>query len=199
MRHEAEIILASGSPRRSEILKRHDVAFRVIKSDCDEDSEERDPERLVMELSLKKAANVRDRLLQEGGLKENEYILAADTVVSIDGRVLGKPADEEEAGKMLALLSGRTHQVYTGAALVREKDEPVLSFAECTQVSVYPLTEEEIDYYIRSGEPMDKAGAYGIQGKFAIHIKEIRGDYDNVVGLPMARLYQACKEKKIWL
>ena len=120
-------------------------------------------------------------------------MIGADTVVAYENQILGKPKDEEDARRMLTMLSGKTHSVYTGVTFVfidKEGRTGEHCFFEKTDVCMYPLKEEEIDRYIQSGDPMDKAGSYGIQGRFAIHIKEIRGDYNNVVGLPVARLYQ---------
>ena len=120
-------------------------------------------------------------------------VIGADTVVAYENQILGKPKDEEDARHMLTMLSGKTHSVYTGVTFVfidKEGQTGEHCFFEKTDVCMYPLKEEEIDRYIQSGDPMDKAGSYGIQGRFAIHIKEIRGDYNNVVGLPVARLYQ---------
>lgn len=185
------IILASGSPRRKELLERQGVGFEVIKSDAEEIITKQEPSEVVKELSLLKAKEVAARLAAE----DKRYILAADTVVAKDGKILGKPADEQEAFDMLKNLQGAVHEVYTGVALFKagEPESRGLNFAEATRVYVYPMTDEEIRAYIATGEPMDKAGAYGIQGQFAIHIKGIEGDYDNVVGLPVARLYQECR------
>lgn len=188
------IILASGSPRRKEILMRHKVSFEVIKSDAEEVITKSEPDSVVKELSRQKAFDVAGKLSGE-----EKYILAADTVVAKDNKILGKPQDEEDAFNMLKHLQGDVHEVYTGVTLLRSGSEikECLNFAEVTKVYVYPMSDEEIRSYIATKEPMDKAGAYGIQGCFAIHIKGIEGDYDNVVGLPVARFYQECKEKNI--
>lgn len=123
-------------------------------------------------------------------------ILGADTVVTCDGALLGKPRDEADAVRMLSVLSGSTHSVFTGVALIYRAGgtEQVLNFYQETRVTMYPISPEEIQAYVRSGEPMDKAGAYGIQGRGAVFIEKIAGDYNNVVGLPVARVYQEMKK-----
>lgn len=124
-------------------------------------------------------------------------MIGADTVVSSEGRILGKPASEEEAEEMIRSLAGKSHQVYTGVTLIWKEpsgETKRSSFAEGTDVFVYPMDEEEIRAYARCGEPMDKAGAYGIQGRFAAYVEKIEGDYSNVVGLPVGRLYQEIKK-----
>ena len=203
----SEIILASASPRRSGLLKQIGLSFRVCVSDCEEKITERLPERVVCELSVQKARDVwkkqeAERIALHVGRgeavkAEKPVVIGADTVVACGGRILGKPADAAEAAKMLTLLAGNTHQVYTGVTFCYAEDgtEKAHTFYEMTEVSVYPMCREEIDAYIATGEPMDKAGAYGIQGFFAAYVKEIRGDYNNVVGLPVGRVYQELKEK----
>ena len=123
-------------------------------------------------------------------------VIGADTIVYYDGEVLGKPADAQEAFDMLKLLSDRTHQVYTGLAIIlrKENEKQVHLLHERTDVTFYPISDEELKDYIATGDPLDKAGAYGIQGTFAVHVKEIKGDYNNVVGLPIARLYQTLRQ-----
>lgn len=185
-----KLVLASGSPRRKEILERHDVSFEVIKSTCEEITHETEPDKVVMDLAMQKAKDVAAHLKGKGAC----LVLAADTVVAANGEILGKPSDEKDAERMLLMLQDNAHQVYTGVALLSVDMEPIeVTFAECTDVLVYPMAREEIWSYILTKEPMDKAGAYGIQGRFAVYIKGIRGDYDNVVGLPIARLYQETK------
>lgn len=181
-----KIILASGSPRRKELLLQAGVDFEVEVSDIEEKANSTDPSQVVMELSQQKAAAV-------ASLRPGEVILAADTVVACQGRILGKPADEKAAFEMLQLLSGQTHQVYTGVTII-DKDGNANSFYECTKVQMYELSAQEIEAYIATGEPMDKAGAYGIQGKGATLIKGIEGDYNNVVGLPLARVYRELRK-----
>ena len=177
-----DIILASQSPRRRELLERMGVRdFRIVTPDIDEHMD-RDlpPQELVGRISLEKALAVQE---QEGN---SPIIIAADTVVALDGAVLGKPADQLEAFKMLSTLSGCRHQVYTGVTVLRGEERYTVS--EETTVSFRELTSEEIDRYIATGEPMDKAGAYGIQGYGALLVEGIQGDYYNVMGLPVCRL-----------
>ena len=182
-----DIILASQSPRRRELLKRMGVDFRVIAPDIDEHMDRAlPPEELVRRISAEKARAVRE---QAG---DDPIIIAADTVVALDGAVLGKPADELEAFKMLSTLSGVRHQVYTGLTVLR--GETVYTVSEETSVAFRELTEEEIACYLQTGEPMDKAGAYGIQGYGALFIEGIQGDYYNVMGLPVCRLGKLLKK-----
>ena len=177
-----DIILASQSPRRRELLERMGVRdFRVVTPDIDEHMDrELPPEELVRRISLEKALAVQE---QEGN---TSIIIAADTVVALDGAVLVKPADELEAFKMLSTLSGCRHQVYTGMTVLRGEEKYTVS--EETTVTFRELSAEEIDRYIATGEPMDKAGAYGIQGYGALLVSGIQGDYYNVMGLPVCRL-----------
>ena len=192
-------ILASASPRRKELLEQIGAEFVICPAKGEEVITETDPSAVVMELSRQKAEEVAYGVLiyneQHADLATPQDILVigADTVVAYENQILGKPKDEEDARRMLTMLSGKTHSVYTGVTFVfidKEGRTGEHCFFEKTDVCMYPLKEEEIDRYIQSGDPMDKAGSYGIQGRFAIHIKEIRGDYNNVVGLPVARLYQ---------
>lgn len=195
MTMEYQMILASASPRRRELLSRIGLAF-TVKSACGEErSRGASAWEQVEELALQKA----EEIAEEAG--ENVIVIGADTLVFLDGKPMGKPQDEKEAARMLSALQGRTHQVYTGVALIwsRGGEQRRRSFHECTDVTVYPMTQEEILAYIRTGEPMDKAGAYGIQGLFARHIQKIDGDYNNVVGLPVGRLYQEMKAEGIWI
>lgn len=181
------ILLASGSPRRKELLAQAGFDFAVEVSNADEDVAEVSPVRLVKELALRKAQAVADQHT------DSCLIVGADTIVVHDGQVLGKPADAEDAKRMLRTLSGDIHQVYTGVALLRLKEGEVTekrSFSECTDVEMTEMSETEIETYVASGEPMDKAGAYGIQGKAAVFIRGIKGDYYNVVGLPVSRVYR---------
>lgn len=183
---QSKLILASQSPRRREILSNLGVQFEVKVSDADESSDERDPKRLVEELSLRKAEAVREALLHEGRGTDNVVILASDTVVSVDGRILGKPRDEAEARWMLHLLSGRRHEVISGLALIG--GGKCGTAHEVTEVEFDEMDDETIDYYIRKASPYDKAGAYAIQGLASAWIKGIHGCYFNVVGLPVYRL-----------
>lgn len=175
------LILASQSPRRKELLGQITGNFSVEVSRIEE---RRDPawtaEELPRQLALQKALDVSSR-------SASDLVIGADTIVSLDGVVLGKPRDEAHAADMLRMLSSRTHRVYTGVAFCRDKKE-LSSFVQCTEVDFYPLTEEQIRRYLKTGEPFDKAGAYGIQGKGSLFVKELRGDYFNVVGFPVARV-----------
>ena len=194
-----EIILASASPRRRELLVQIGIPFRVCVSDCEEIITETLPERVVCELSRQKERDVWQKLKKEQGSAagvEKALVIGADTVVAYDGRILGKPADAAQAVEMLTLLAGNTHQVYTGVTFCYQENgtEKLHTFHERTEVTVYPMSRAEITAYVETGEPMDKAGAYGIQGRFAAYVKEIRGDYNNVVGLPVGRLYQELKD-----
>lgn len=194
-----KIILASGSPRRKELLAQIGLSFTVRVSEADEHTEETKPEKLVCILSERKVLAVWDELTEEE--KKESILIGADTVVAVDDRILGKPADETEAFQMIKLLQGRSHQVYTGVTILRQGGLQPLEegtgtcgiqkkqFFEKTDVLVYPMSEEEITAYVKTGEPLDKAGAYGIQGSFAAYIQGINGDYSNVVGLPVGRLY----------
>ena len=176
-----DIILASQSPRRRELLERMGLPFRVITPDIDERMERSlPPGELVAAISAEKARAV---AAQAG---PDAIVIAADTVVALDGAVLGKPAGESDAARMLSALSGRTHQVFTGLTVARGTD--VRTVSEETAVTFRPLTAAEIAAYVRTGEPMDKAGAYGIQGYGALLVEGIRGDYYNVMGLPVCRL-----------
>lgn len=184
-----KIILASQSPRRKELLSRIGLDFQVCPSTVEEKISSTDPVEVVKELSRQKAYDVAEKFSQT-----EKLVIGADTIVVYDGKILGKPKDQEDAARILGMLQGQTHSVYTGVTLVREeagqKESTAVTFAEETQVMMYPMSEEEIRWYVDSKEPMDKAGAYGIQGLGARFIREIKGDYNNVVGLPAARIYQ---------
>lgn len=184
----AKLILASASPRRREILALSGIPFEVRAGSGDGQIHEKEPEKIVRELSAGKA----DEALFDAG--DGDVVIGADTVVALDGAVMGKPKDEEEAFFMLKRLQGRKHQVYTGVTLIRKGSTERHTFAEATMVDVLPMTDDEIWAYIKTGEPMDKAGAYGIQGQFAVYVRGIEGDYQNVVGLPLARLYGYLKK-----
>ena len=180
------IVLASGSPRRKELLAKTGLKFSVVVSGGEEKAETSDPAETVEKLSLDKASAVADLLQAE---KEPQLIIGADTVVACDGEILGKPSDREDAFRMLWKLQGQTHQVYTGVTLLLKKKHTwqAHTFSEKTDVQFYPVSREELLAYIETGEPMDKAGSYGIQGGFGIYVKGICGDYNNVVGLPVGR------------
>lgn len=183
-----DIILASGSPRRKQLLETMGIRnFRVLVPDFDEDAVALEvPSQLVEALSQGKAAAAAHKLGDPDAL-----ILAADTVVALEDTVLGKPADHLDAFRMLASLSGVRHQVYTGFTLRR--GDQIVTGHEVTSVTFRPLSEEEISAYIATGEPMDKAGAYGIQGLGSLLVERIEGDYFNVMGLPVCRLGQALR------
>ena len=176
------VILASGSPRRRELLSLFGIPFTVAAADIDERmNPENPPYEEVARVSKRKAMAV--------SRGEDDVVIAADTIVVCQGRVLGKPRDEEEAKQMLRLLSGRDHQVMTGCTVLRgERSE---TFTQVTNLHFRELGEHEIEKYVRSGEPMDKAGAYGIQGGAALFCRGLEGDYYNVMGLPVCRLGQA--------
>ena len=184
------IILASGSPRRRELLEQIGIPYRTLKCSSPEFTTSTDPVGIVKELSARKA--------QAAAEKESGIILGADTIVWQDGRVLGKPSDRSDARRMLECLSGREHSVYTGVTLIRMGEDRTelnrLFLYRETKVRVFRMTQEEIEAYLDTGEPFDKAGAYGIQGSFAAFIDSIEGDYTNVVGLPVGAVYQALKQ-----
>lgn len=189
MKQIKKFVLASASPRRKELLAQIGIVPDIIPSTLEERLTTDIPGDAVKELSARKAEDVAAHCF------EGTLVIGADTVVAADGCILGKPKSHEEAEHMIAMLSGKTHQVYTGVTLIfRENGEvKIVTFAEKTDVHVYPMTEEEIHAYAGEDEPMDKAGAYGIQGKFAAFVKGIDGDYNNVVGLPVGRVYQEIK------
>lgn len=194
-------ILASQSPRRRQLLKELGISFDVIPAKGKETVRSTVPSDVVEELSRQKAEEVMLRILsQNPSDTENMVIIGSDTIVAVDHRILGKPADRNEAREMISEIQGNIHQVYTGVAVIRiEGGEPeeMNIFHECTDVDVYPMTDEEIEAYIDTPEPYDKAGAYGIQGTFGVFIRGIRGDYNTVVGLPVARLYHELKKMGI--
>lgn len=207
------LVLASASPRRRELLSQIGLEFTVMPSTKEENAKTTEAGALVQELSRQKAVDIWEQL--SGGQGQNPdadqeqisektqepnlngkrqpelLVIGADTVVCCEGKILGKPHSREAAAEMLTALQGRSHEVYTGVTLYSQSE--AVTFFECTQVEFYPMTEVEISEYIDSKEPMDKAGAYGIQGLGARFVKGIRGDYNNVVGLPVGRLYQELK------
>lgn len=180
------LILASSSPRRKELLENLQLSFIVSTSNADETFHpDLAPEEVVVELASRKARSAAENHPQS-------YVIGADTIVVFDGKILGKPSSPEEAKNMLMLLSNNIHSVYTGVAIVSPAG--TAAFYEKTDVAFWELSEEEIDAYIKTGEPFDKAGAYGIQGIGSLLVREIRGDYFNVVGLPVARLIRELKK-----
>lgn len=197
-----KIILASGSPRRKGLLAQAGYDFDVCPSLSEEDLEVMAPSEYVMLLAKMKADEVCNRLIAEDvgrrvkKLPERFVVLGADTVVSLNGRILGKPYDYDDAYNTLNSLSDQTHQVYTGVCLiyVEGRAKTSSSFFEKTDVTFYPVSHEEIIQYLATNEPFDKAGSYGIQGKGGLFVKGIVGDYNNVVGLPLARVYHELEE-----
>ena len=184
------IILASGSPRRKEILSELGAELKIITADVDESSNERDPEKLAESLALKKGIAVYEKLLSENSTDISLPIISADTVVFCDGEIMGKPADRDDAFRMLKKLSGKAHTVTTGICVIN--GGLPFSSSVTTKVFVEGLTDDEINAYIETHDPFDKAGSYGIQGIFSKHISKIDGCYFNVVGLPtnaLAKLF----------
>jgi len=195
-----QIILASESPRRKEIMELMGIPYQVIPGNVVETSAEKTPSLMVQALAGLKTEAVASRLAENNRLNHEVIIIGADTMVFYREHALGKPKDETDALRMLEMLSDDVHEVYTGVSIymINQEDKvEKLSFAVCTKVVVQPLTREQMTDYIATGEPMDKAGAYAIQGKFGIHIKEIIGDYYNVVGFPIAQIYSTLLSKGI--
>lgn len=205
-----KIILGSASPRRRELLAQIGADFEVRVSGKEEIYHSTVPEEIVKELALMKAENVAAEVAESGaaaGREDQEsaraakikdtVIIGADTIVVLDGEILGKPADEADAARMLERLQGRRHDVYTGVAVLgydENGEKHVFNYSVGTAVYVNRMTEEEIRSYVETKDPLDKAGAYGIQGRFAAHIDRIEGDYYNVVGLPVSRVYRTLRE-----
>lgn len=199
----SRIILASQSPRRKELLEQIGLEFEICPAKGEEIITKTIPEEVVMELSKQKAEEVAAMVSSYAEMHRDIttpsdiLVIGADTVVAYDGKILGKPTDEADAKRMLTMLSGNTHSVFTGVALVlidKNGRTGELVFYEKTNVTMHEMSEAEIERYIATGEPMDKAGSYGIQGKCAIYIEKIDGDYNNVVGLPITRIYQELKK-----
>ena len=188
-----KVILASKSPRRVEILEKIVKEFEVVQSNFDENTIDfkGDVENYVKDLSRNKAIEVSKRL------NEPSIVIAADTVVFQNGKVLEKPKNEEDAFSMLSSLSGNTHKVYSGICLINTYDDTVVTDCDCTEVKFSELNPRQIRNYINSGEPMDKAGAYGIQGLGGAFVERIEGCYYNVMGLPLNKLYKALENYDI--
>ncbi len=186
-----KFVLASGSPRRKELLEQLGLEFEISSAHGEEIITKTFPADIVEELSRQKADEVADRYVKTYN-NDTCVIISADTIVAFGNEIMGKPRDEEDAVRMLTQLADNTHQVYTGVTLVLLKngERSVRTFHEKTDVQMYPMTEVQVRTYVATGEPMDKAGAYAIQGKCAAYIKGINGEYNNVVGLPVARLMQ---------
>ncbi|WP_026494317.1 Maf family protein [Butyrivibrio sp. WCD3002] len=188
-------ILASGSPRRRELLGLLNVEFEVVPAEGEEIISSDVPSEVVVSLSQQKAKEIFHKLL-----RDNKYalvVIGADTVVSYKEKILGKPADRQDAGRMIGMLEGDSHEVYTGVTVMytdEDGNEKSFSFYECTRVNCFSMSDAEIEGYLDTDEPYDKAGAYGIQGAFGKFVRGIEGDYNNVVGLPTARLYQEMKK-----
>jgi septum formation protein len=185
-------ILASSSPRRVELIQKLHLPFEVQKAFGEELTSETEPAKYAMSLAREKALEVYNRLsnIPRSAKKDSLFVLGADTIVVHEGQILGKPSDEEDAFEMLSSLSGKTHEVYTGVAFVFDRidgskaAEPVIvSFFDKTEVTFNELSADEIRAYISTGDPLDKAGAYGIQGDFSIHVSGVKGNFENVIGL----------------
>ncbi|HHW56922.1 MAG TPA: septum formation protein Maf [Clostridia bacterium] len=184
-----KVVLASKSPRRRELLLNLGLEFEVVENDIEEVSNEREPSKYVMDLSFHKAMAVAKKI------EEEALVIGADTIVVIDDKILGKPKDREEAYFILKSLQGRFHTVYTGVTVVGTKDFKYISDFEETKVWIKRLEDEEIFNYIDTGECYDKAGAYAIQGFGALIVEKIEGDYFNVVGLPISKLFDILKRE----
>lgn len=187
------MILASGSPRRKELLEQLGWQFSIAVAEGEEVTQQTKPECIVRELSYQKAMEIAAKA------PDGDIVIGADTMVSYEGKMLGKPGNEEEACEMLQSLQGEIHQVHTGVTVVIRSGEDFeyFTFDETTDVEMYPMTERQIREYVATKEPMDKAGAYAIQGIAARYVKGIRGEYSNVVGLPIARLYQEMHKRRL--
>ena len=188
---QRKIILASASPRRRELMTQAGLEFQVVVSDKEEFYQSQEPDEIVKELSFLKAKDVAEKV----GTKD-VIVIGADTVVALEGKILGKPKSKEDAFDMLRELQGKIHQVYTGVAILNfdeSGNEKVVNHAVKTEVYVNPMTDAEIAEYMAHENVMDKAGAYGIQGRFANYIEKIEGDYYSVVGLPISYIYEQLK------
>ena len=195
-----KVVLASASPRRRELLDQAGISYEVCPSSVDEVVTTYEPGEAVMALASQKALDIAERVLQRDDAR---IVLGADTVVVFDGQILGKPKDEEDAARILKMLGGHTHQVYTGVCFVTNKNGHCIKecFYEKTDVTMYDINDAQIAWYISTAEPFDNAGAYGIQGYGSVFVASISGDYNNVVGLPLAKvwqyLYLLCNESEL--
>jgi septum formation protein len=186
--HQEELVLASSSPRRAEILTAVGWPFEALVGGIDESREPgEDAVKYVKRLARGKAEAV-------GAKLTSGLVLGADTIVLVDREILGQPRDDEDAKRMLKLLSGKWHEVLTGVALLRVKQERVLVEHQVTRVRFSAMTDDEIDWYVSTGEPRGKAGAYGVQGRAALFIEEIQGEYFNIVGLPIRLVYKLAEK-----
>ncbi|HNX13485.1 MAG TPA: Maf family protein [Oscillospiraceae bacterium] len=185
-----KLYLASGSPRRRELLTLAGIPFEVRPCNDPEETAAESPVHTVLDLSSHKARAVFEDI-KYGSEESGFAVLGADTIVVIDDEIIGKPKDDEDARKILKKLSGRTHEVYTGVCLLARKKDKTreMAFCERTAVTMYEITDAELDAYLASGEHMDKAGAYAIQGLAVKFVRKVTGDYSNIVGLPVARVY----------
>lgn len=189
----SRIVLASASPRRRELLTQIGLKFDIMPSQIEEVLKGNSPAENVMGLAHDKAMDIYQQLCAQG--EKDILVIGADTVVALDDKILGKPKNEEDALWMLRFLQGHTHQVYTGVCLITE--EGAHSFYGKTDVTMYPATDEQLKAYIASGEPMDKAGSYAIQGLGTVFVQGIHGDYNNVVGLPVAEIWQTMQKNTV--
>lgn len=188
------IILASKSPRRKELLSQIGIEYECMVSEKEEIINDTVPKNVVESLSLQKAQDIYESLKNAGS--DDFIVIGADTVVALKDTIMGKPKDDTDAKRMLKSLSGQSHSVWTGVTLINvsKGEKTVETFAKETKVFMYELSDEEIDEYVASKEPKDKAGAYAIQGLGAKFIQKIEGDYNNVVGLPVSEIYQKIKQ-----
>lgn len=181
------MILASKSPRRKEILEEFGFKFKIEAKETLEESKKENPKDFVMEIALEKAMVVAEDNYEE-------WIVAADTVVVYNNKILGKPKNKEEAKEVLKSLSSHSHEVYTGVAIVNKQKNISLTFTELTKVYFKNISDQEINWYVETKEPLDKAGSYGIQGKGSILIEKIEGDFYNVMGFPISKFYEEMKK-----
>lgn len=192
---DTKIILASGSPRRKELLSKLGIKFNVRVSNIKEISTANTPEGIVEELSRQKTEAVVGDIVKENIENNICIVIGSDTAVFYDNNMLGKPKDSEEAYKMISVIQGRKHSVYSGVtvAIIKNNNVRYITFSERTEVKIAFMSKKEIECYILLGESLDKAGAYALQGPFSIFIESITGDYNNVIGLPLASLYKCLK------
>lgn len=194
------VILASESPRRKEIMEQMGIPFQAMGSSLAEVVEEKEPAAMVQALAAIKAKDIASKIAEAKDTAADTIIIGADTMVFFRENVLGKPKDKADAVRMLQMLSGGEHEVYTGVNIIIRPVQghmESISFAACTKVLMRALTREQIENYVATGEPMDKAGAYAIQGRFGIYISEIHGDYYNIVGFPIAKIHEKLLEHGI--
>ncbi|MGC8900226.1 MAG: Maf family protein [bacterium] len=197
IKNKTKIILASTSPRRKAMLKAIGLNFITMKPATEEEKyilpslHKYLPSEIAITLAREKAHDVEKRL------NGQFTVISADTIVTLDGRIIGKPSNKKDAARILKLLRGRTHHVITGVCVLKHPEQKEIAFSVTTDVTMLKITDREIESYVKTGEPMDKAGAYGIQGLGGIFIKSINGSYTNVVGLPLTELITALKRLKV--